>query len=159
VLAPRAAAAPAALAVAPVRQANVVGAKIMSGSVQDLALFALDQPEMAADDVSAVGRSCFVRRSGGRLPAAALHKGQRLSVGGVLVFETNSAGHAVLTFGDDGVEARLDVHDSNQVRIHVDRAPVKVLVDGKERLFEYEQESHCVKLGYFNIHEVSIQYE
>jgi hypothetical protein len=168
VLVPRPSSDPAPATVTPVRQPNVLGAEVTSGATKDLALFALDAPEMSANGVEAVGRTCFVRTSGGRLLAAALHKGQRLSVGGVLVFETNSyggrrhaapAGHAVISFGDDGVEARLDVYDSNQVRIHVDRAPARVLVDGKERPFEYEEESRCVKLRYFNVHGVSIRYE
>jgi hypothetical protein len=157
VLGPRAVSA-APLAVTPVRAANVLGAEIASADSHDLALFALDEPSIRAKDVEAVGRSCFVRTSGGRVRAAVLHKGQRLSVGGVLLFETNSAGHAALTFGDDGVEAKLDVYDSNQVRIHVDRAPARVLVNGKERPFEYEADARCIKSSYFATREVRVIY-
>ena len=152
------ASAPAPLAISPVRQPNVLGADITSGATRDLALFALDAPAMAANGVEAVGRSCFVRTSGGRVNAAVLHNGQRLSAGGVLLFETNSAGHVVLTFEDDAVEAKLDVYDSDQVRIHVDRRPVKVLVNGRERPFEYEEAQRCVKLDYYGIREVRVQY-
>ena len=158
VLAPRAASAPAPFAIEAVRQPNTLGAQMTSGVTRDLALFALDAPAISANGVEAIGRSCFVRTSGGRVQGMVLHNGQRISSGGVLLFETNSAGHAVLTFGDDGVEAKLDVYDSDQVRIHVDRAPAKVLVNGEERPFEYEVESGCVKLDYYAIHEVRVQY-
>jgi len=158
VLAPRAASAPAPLVIDPVRQSNVLGATITSGATHDLALFALDAPAISAAGVEAIGRSCFVRTSGGRVQGAVLHNGQRLSLGGALVFETNSAGHAVLTFGDDGVEAKLDLYDSDQVRIHVDRAPSKVFVNGEARPFEYDDTSSCVKLDYYAIHEVRVEY-
>jgi hypothetical protein len=158
VLAPRAASAPAPLVIDPVRQPNVLGAEITSGATHDLALFALDAPAISAAGVEAIGRSCFVRTSGGRVQGAVLHNGQRLSLGGALVFETNSAGHAVLTFGDDGVEAKLDVYDSDQVRIHVDRAPSKVFVNGEARPFEYDDGASCVKLDYYAIHEVRVEY-
>ncbi len=88
-----------------------------------------------------------------------LHNGQRLSVGGTLLFETNSAGHAVLTFGDGGVEAKLDLYDSDQVRIHVDRAPGAVFINGEEHPFEYEEPARCVKIDRFGISEVRIQYD
>jgi len=158
VLAPRVASAPAPLAIDPVRQPNVLGADITFGATHDLALFALAAPAMAANGVEAVGRSCFVRTSNGRVDAAVLHNGQRLSADGVLLFETNSAGHALLTFGDDAVEAKLDVYDSDQVRIHVDRKPAKVLVNGRERPFEYEESARCVKLSYYGIREARVQY-
>ncbi len=87
-----------------------------------------------------------------------LHNGQRISAGGALLFETDSAGHAVLTFGDDGVEAKLDVYDGVKLRIHVDRAPTKVLVNGEEQPFTYEAEASCVSLDCYRARQVRIQY-
>ena len=158
VLVPRPSSDPAPATVTPVRQPNVLGAEVTSGATKDLALFALDAPEMSANGVEAVGRTCFVRTSGGRVRGAVIHNGQRLSAGGMLLFETTSAGQAVVTFGDDGVEAKLDMYDSDQVRLHVDRAPAKVVIDGKERAFEYDQATKCVTLKYYGIHEVDIRY-
>jgi hypothetical protein len=158
VLAPRPASSAAPFAIEGVRQPNTLGAQVTSGETRDLALFALDAPALSANGVEAMGRSCFVRTSGGRVRGMVLHNGQRISSGGLLLFETNSAGHAVLTFGDDGVEAKLTVYDSDQVRIHVDRAPAKVLVNGEERPFKYEADSSCVRLDYYAIREVRIHY-
>jgi hypothetical protein len=159
VLVPRAASALAPVNVGSVREPNVLGARINSGATQDLALFALDAPVISASGLEATGRSCFLRTCGGRIRGAVLHNGQRLSLNGVLIFETNSAGHALLTYGDDGVEAKLDVYDSDQVRIHVDRAPSRVFVNGKERPFEHDQASSCVKLNCYAIHEVRVEYD
>ena len=158
VLAPRPASARAPLAVISVRAGNTLGAEITSGSTKDTALFALDAPAISAQGVEAVGRSCFVRTDGGRVRGAVLHHGQRLSLGGVLLVETNSAGHALLTFAEDGMEAKLDLYDSSRVRLHVDRAPTKAVVDGKERPFEYDAAAQCVTLPYYGIHEVRLQY-
>jgi len=97
-----------------------------------------------------------VRRSGDRVSAAALHNGQRLSADGTLLFETNSCGHAVIAFGEDAVAARLDLYDSQVVRIHCPRPPAKVLVNGDEREFEYEAERQCVRLDYGGRGEVQI---
>jgi hypothetical protein len=158
VLAPRAASAAPPLTVTPVRQPNVLGAEVASGATRDLALFALDAPSISANGVEVVGRSCFVRTSNGRVQGAVLHGGQRLTRDGALIFETNSSGNALLTFGDDAVEVKLDLYDTDQVRIHVDRTPVKAIVDGKDHAFEYESGSHCVKIDAWNIHAVRIQY-
>ncbi len=132
--------------VAPIREPNVLGASIVTPAARDVALFALDQPEIKAAGVEAVGRSCFVRRAGEQVTRAALHRGQRLSADGVLLFETSSSGDAVLTFDADATEAKLNLYDSMMVRIHCHRPPAKVLVDGKEAAFEYEPDRQCVRL-------------
>ena len=158
VLSPRLASTPSGVEITPIRLPNLLGATIVSGETQDLALFALDQPAMAADGVEAVGRSCFVRRSGGRVTAAALHNGQRISADGVLLFETNSAGHAVLTFSQNLVTAKLNIYDNVTLRIHVPQRPAKVLVNGEERPFEYEPDSQCVKIEGGDLHELRIPF-
>lgn len=158
VLAPRAASAAPALGVEPVSGAGVLGARIAAGATDDVALFALDGPAISGGGVEAVGRSCLVRRSRGRVRGAVLHNGQRLSLGGKLLFETNSTGHAVLTFGDDGVEAKLDLYDSERVWVRVDRAPSLVWVDGEERDFEYDDAAECVRLDGYGIHVLRIEY-
>jgi hypothetical protein len=147
VLAPRDAAAPAQFAVEAVQQPGVLGAEIASGETRDLALFALDAPAMSAKGVEAVGRSCFLRTAGGRVRAAVLHNGERLSAGGVLLFDTNTTGHAVLNFREDMVEAELALYDPQWAEIHVARRPAQVLVNGKERAFEYVDADQCVKIS------------
>jgi hypothetical protein len=158
VLSPRAASAAPPLTVTPVRQPNVLGAEIASGGTRDLALFALDAPSISANGVEVVGRSCFVRTAGGRVQGAVLHSGQRLSKDGALLFETNSCGQALITFGDDAVDVKLDLYDNDELRVHVDRTPKKVIVDGKERAFEYENEKQCVRVNAWGIHTVRVEY-
>ena len=55
VLAPRAASASPTLTVIPVRQPNLVGAEIATGAFRDVALFALEEPEIDAAGVQARG--------------------------------------------------------------------------------------------------------
>ncbi len=159
VLSPRLASALSGAEITPLRLPNLLGAAIVSGGTNDLALFALGQPQMSANGVEAVGRSCFVRRAGGQVTAAALHNGQRISADGVLLFETNSAGHAVLTFSQNLVTAKLSIYDNVTLRIHVPQRPAKVLANGEERPFEYEPDSQCVKIEGGALHEVRIPFE
>ena len=114
---------------------------------------------MKGAGLEAIGRSAFVRTSGGRLLGAALHKGQRLTADGALLFETDSFAHAVLTFTASGVEAKLSVYDPRWVRIHVDRRPAKVLVDGKDRPFEYDATAQYVQVACSRVREVRVQYD
>ena len=131
--------------VAPLGVPGGLGATIISGGTQDVAMFALEEdPELAAGGVEAVGRSCFVRRSGGRVMAVALHRGQRITVDGVLVFENASIGDAALRFTDASVTGKMDLCDCIPVRIHVPRRPTRVLIDGEEHEFEYEPGRQCV---------------
>jgi len=158
VLAPRAACAPAPLTIAPVREINTLGADIAAGAIRDRALFALDAPEMNGAEVEAVGRSALIRQSGGRLASAAIHNGQRLAADGSLLFETDSAGHAVLTVGDGGVEATLDLYNATWVRLRSDVRPAKVMVDGRECPFEYDDAARIVRLKHWNPRTVQVLY-
>jgi hypothetical protein len=156
VVIPHAASASVASAVTAVRESNALGARIVHGAVEDLAMFALDQPEIEAAGVTAVGRSCFVRRSAGRVTAATLHNGQRVSADGVLLFETDSCGDAALTIGDKEVAATLDIYDGTMIRLHADAAPLKVLVDGHPRSFDYDRDRRCVRLECEAAHDVRV---
>jgi hypothetical protein len=159
VLAPRLAEAPAPLTVTPVHEANTLGAGIVAGAIRDRVLFALDAPEMKATGVEAVGRSALVRQSGGRLAAAVLHSGQRLTADGTLLFETDSAGHAAITFGESGTEATLDLYNPTWFRLHSATRPAKVLVNGRERPFEYDEVAHTVTVKHTGPQRVQVQYE
>jgi hypothetical protein len=144
VLAPRTTSAPSGARVTPLCQSGVVGAIINSGGTQDVALFALDQPQMVAAGVEAVGRSCFVRRSGGQVTAAALQRGQRIAADGVVLFENDRIGDAALRFTDSCITAKMDLYDGAPVRVHAPRRPARVLIDGEEHEFEYDPERQCV---------------
>ncbi|MFB3882371.1 MAG: right-handed parallel beta-helix repeat-containing protein [Armatimonadota bacterium] len=140
VLIPRPASAPGGAQVTPLHSEGVLGAQIVSGATQDTALFALDLPQISAGGVEAVGRSCFVRRSGGRVTEAALQSGQRIAVDGVVLFEHNSTGHVALRFTDTSVSVRLDLWEGGHAWVHAPRRPVKVLVNGDDCSFEYDAE-------------------
>jgi hypothetical protein len=143
VLAPRLASSPSSVSVTPIRLPGLLGATIDSGGTQDVALFALDQPQITAAGVEATGRSCFVRRSGGQVAAAALHRGMRLVVDGVLLLENGSIGNAALRFTETVVTGKVDLYDGVPVRVHVSRRPTQVLIDGEEHPFEYDPERQC----------------
>ena len=143
VLAPRLASEPSSARVTPLREPGLLGATIDSGGTQDVALFALDQPQMMAAGVEATGRSCFVRRSGGQVTAAALHRGMRLVVDGVLLLENGGIGNAALRFTETAVTGKVDLYDGVPVRVHVARRPTQVLIDGEEHPFEYDAERQC----------------
>jgi hypothetical protein len=131
----------------PLNGPNTAGARITHGSVEDIALFALDQPKMDGGGVSAVGRSCFVRQSGGKAIAASLHGGESLSLNGAVLFDTDSCGTALISWQADRIEAHLDIYNCLYVRIHVERKPTRVFfADGKDQEFEYEPETQCVKV-------------
>jgi hypothetical protein len=156
VLVPRRATETARQAVTPIREPNILGVAIASGAISDVALFALDAPAMATQGIEAVGRSCFVRRSGGRVVGAALHKGQRISVDGLLIFETDSSGHAVVTASDTAIEATLDLYNPSMVRIHCPKPPVKVTVNGEDQAFDYDPQIRCVTIKHSRPREVRI---
>ncbi len=134
------------LGVSAIRQPNLLGAVIVGRTTQDAALFALDAPEVEAAGVKAQARSCFVRRSGGRIAQFALHRGQQAVADGALLFETNSTGDAVITFRPDGLSAKLRMYDSYWIRLHVDKQPAAVLMDGKEKTFEYDAATQTIKV-------------
>jgi hypothetical protein len=158
VLLPRPAAASPDVTVSPVQSDNLRGVEIAGAATRDLALFALDEPEIKAGDVEALGRSCFVRRANGLVTKAALHGGQRLTVGGDLIFENRHSGSAVLAFSPDGVEATCSLFDCNWIRLHVDRAPARVTADGRDAEFTYDPELQWVEVKGHALQHVRIEY-
>lgn len=156
VIAPRPLARKEIRKVRAIRERNVLGAVVCQEGIEDVALFALEEPEADAAGVAFVGRSGMVRRAGGRVVKAALHDGQRLSANGVLLFETNSCGQAALSFDEEKVEAQLDLYDSSMVRIRAPRRPAEVLVNGDACAFEYEAELECVRIDSAEVREVSL---
>lgn len=160
VLRPRpASASPEGARVIALEEPNVVGARVEQEGGSDVVMFALDQPEMKGAGVEAAGRSCFVRRAGGRVRAAALHGGHRITADGALLFEADGSGQAVLRFGGQTVEGRFDLYDNHTVRIHSPRRPTKALVNGEESAFEYQPEDQCVKLEGYGMREVRLLLE
>jgi peptidoglycan/xylan/chitin deacetylase (PgdA/CDA1 family) len=146
VLAPRPAQETSALGVSAIRQPSLLGAVIVGRTTQDVALFALNAPEINAGGVKAQARSCFLRRAGGRITQLALHRGQQATGDGALLFETNSTGDAIVTFRPDGLSAKLRMYDSYWIRLHVDKQPAAVLMDGKEKAFEYDPTAQTIKV-------------
>ncbi len=151
VLAPRAASTPSSARVTPLSGLNVVGATVEMGATRDVALFALDEPEMSSDTsggtVGVIGRTCFVRWSGGRLSALALHSGQKVTINGAVIVDSPSAGDATLTFTDTAITGRVRLGGGEGVRIHVPSRPVKVLAGGREQAFEYDPDAECIELS------------
>jgi hypothetical protein len=158
VLAPRPAASPDGVQVAPVQAGNVLGAEITSAGVRDLALFALDAPEIAAAGVEARGRTCFVRQSGGKVTRAALHGGDRLVVNGVTLFETVSSGTIVLTFSDTGVHCVTSLYDAYSLKVRVDRSPSQVTANGEECESVYDPQTQLVEVRAQHPRDVDIRY-
>ena len=158
VLSPRAASSPAPLAIATVRDGNTLGVDLTAGVIVDRARFALDEPTISGNGLEAIGRSAFVRTSGGQVLGAALHNGQRLVADGTLLFETDSFGHVVLTYTDTGVEAKLSLYNPQWAKVHVAKPPAKVWMNGQEQADEYEAASGCVTVEGGRINEVRVQY-
>jgi hypothetical protein len=159
VLAPRRASDAPTVAVQRIETAGLLGAVVSSGSVRDCALFALDAPDIRADGIEAIGRSCLVRRTDGRVTAAALQGGQRLSADGALLFETDGCGHVALAFTDEAVDATLDLYDAHWVRLRCAKAPQQVFVNGHERKFDYEADRNSMRLDGYDIREVRVLFE
>ena len=159
VLAPRSASAsPEEVKVAPVQGDNVLGAEVTSARARDLALFAVDAPQIAAAGVEARGRSCFVRQSGGKVTQAVLHGGNRLTVNGTVLFQTAASGTAVLTFSDQGVRCALSLYDADSFSVHVERQPAKVTGGGQERAYKYDPQTQLVEVSGGRLRQVDIAY-
>ncbi len=159
VLAPRRASDAPSVAVQRIETPGLLGAVVSSGSVRDCALFALDAPHIRADGTEAIGRSCLVRRTDGRVTAAALQGGQRLSADGALLFETDGCGHLALAFTEEAVDATLDLYDAHWVRLRCAKPPRLVLVNGQEGEFKYEADRDSVRLDGYDIGEVRVLFE
>jgi len=154
VLTPRPADSPSTTQVTGIGKAGTVGAAIANPGVRDIALFALDSPEIDCEGVEAAARSCLIRERDGRVAAAALYAGKRLSWRGSLLFETDGCGQAAIAFGDDAVWAHLDLYDSHSVRLRVGGSPARVLVNGAERNFLYDPEQACIEVKGPGIREI-----
>jgi hypothetical protein len=157
VLAPRRAAERPAVSVTSIREAGLLGADIRTATTRDLALFALDAPRISRGGVEAEGRSCFVRRVGERVVAATLHGGAWLAVNDQRLFETDGYGQVVLTFGDTAIDATLDLHHANSVRLFSPQRPVRALVDGVEKAFVYDADRHRVEIVGVQMRQVRLQ--
>jgi len=116
---------------------GILRARLGFGETEDLALFALDPPEIAAAGVDAVGRTCFVRRSLDKVRKLVLYSGQRISVDGHLLFETSGCGNVLLTSRGDLTEEELSLYNSDVVRIHVTSKAARVFVNGEVRALSY----------------------
>jgi hypothetical protein len=148
------------LAVSAVRGDNTLGAKAVRGDIEDVALFALDQPQINGAGITSVGRTCFVRRANGKVAGMTLHDGESVSADGAILFETDSGSDAVITFGEKSIDAQLSIYDCRYVRLHADRKPTKVLVNGREREFEYEPDSQTVRVtGNLQTAEVKVLFD
>jgi hypothetical protein len=144
--------------VASVQADNVLGAEITRGDTRDLALFALDLPDLAAAGVKAKGRSCFIRKVGGKVTKAVLHNGANLSVDGRVLLDTAASGTVVLTFTDSGVQCILRMYDADSLRLRADRAPARVLLNGKPGEFTYDAAAQLVDIAIRGTREVKIEY-
>ena len=157
VLTPRRASEAQANQVNRVNGPNTLGVRISAGDVEDLVLFGLDEPEVDAEGIQGVGRTCTVRRRNGRILGAALQNGQRLSVDGTVVFEADGSGNAVVTFGEETVDVVLDLYDGTGFSVHAPRKPKRVLLDGREsKAFEYRPDTQCVYFDRRRFREVRI---
>jgi hypothetical protein len=158
VLAPRPASEAPGCTAAGVSGENALGVRIDHGGTEDLALFSLDAPEFQCAGVEATGRSCVVRKSKGRVTAAALHAGQRLRVDGSLLFETNHNAHASLEIGEEGVTVTMAIYDGTKLAIHAAQKPIRVLADGRELAFEHDADSRCARVECQRVREVRVLY-
>ena len=112
---------------------------------------------MDAGGVTAVGRSCLVRRVRGRLAALTLHNGLRLAVDGRLMFETDGAGQVAIAISDDEIVVTCQLYGHTKIALGVPARPARVLADGKEIAFDYDAEGRCVRLPLPRIREVRIR--
>lgn len=158
VIAPRRASAAATLQISAVQEPNTCGAHIHSGPVEDIALFAIDAPDMYGAGISVRGRSCFVRKKDGKVVGAALHGGQKLAVDGVILFETDNCGHAVLTIGPKTIDVKLALYNQRTFWIHTGQRPSRVLVDGKDFAFDYEADKQRVKIDSSQARDVRVEF-
>lgn len=127
-----------AMAVTAIRGQNLVGVRRTEGKVRDVALFALDEPVMAGDGITAEGRTCFVRRGPAGPVGAALHGGRQLVVDGQVLVQSQLAGDVAVTFGSRSIEVASRQYDSHWIDVFAPTPPVKAVVDGKELPIKYD---------------------
>ena len=135
---------------------NVSSVRILQGQVEDVVAFALQEPEGKAGGIEFVGRTAFVRRQDGQITCAALHNGQRLSLDGQCLFETDGCGHAVLRYHEDAVDVTLDLYGCSRVRLLTSGPPTTVRVDGNKREFEFDVDTQTVRVDLHGGREVRI---
>jgi hypothetical protein len=143
VIAPRRAAGTAVIHPVLVQASGALGAKVSSGPIQDLALFALDAPQMKAEGVVCVGRTCFVRRGGHGIVAAALHHGTRLEADGQVLLAAGTPGHMTVSLGEREVTATIAVPQAARVMLFVPHKPKAATVDGRRVPFTYDAGTRC----------------
>ena len=146
VIAPRRASEPAEIKVQPTHDTSTRGVRVTHGITEDVAVFAIEQPEIRRSDVSATGRSCLVRRRNGRVSGAALHNGQALVADGMTLFETDNSGHVALAFSENSVEAALQLYNPKSFAIHAHSRPTAVVVDGQKAPFAYDTARQLVQV-------------
>ncbi len=157
VIAPRRAGDPAAVRPEAVRTPSALGARIISGPVRDLALFALAAPRMEAEGVTGAGRTCFVRRGPRGILAAALHRGTRLEAGGRLLLAAERPGDLTLSLTNSQVAATVSLPSRSTVTLFAGRRPKCVTVDGKPVRFRYDAGTRCVTLSLDGQHAVRVE--
>jgi len=132
-----------------IRAKNGVGVQRSEGRYRDVALFAIEQPEVGAEGVAAVGRTCFVRRGPQGIVGASLHGGNRLSADGQVVLASQLAGDLVASFGPTAIDVISQQYDSHWIEVFSPKPPAKVIVDGKPQPAVYDAARRLVRIeGY-----------
>jgi hypothetical protein len=128
---------------------NGVGVQRIEGRYRDVALFAIEQPEVAAEGISAVGRTCFVRRGPPGIVGAALHGGNRLTVDGQVILASQLAGDLLANFGPAAIDVVSQQYDSHWIEVFSPQPPAKVIADGKPQPAVYDAARRLVRIeGY-----------
>ena len=74
-----------------------------------------------------------------------------------MLFEADGSGNAVVTLGEDTVEAVLDLYDGTGFAIHVPRKPKQVWLDGRVcKDFEYSPDDQCIHFDRRRVKEARI---
>ena len=147
VIAPRSATDPPTVVAEALHGEGFLGARITHGNTVDVALFALEAPQLSAEGIELTGRSCFVRRTNGQLTAYAVEQGEALTVDGQVAFAGGRGGGQIATqYDPDGasIAARLDGAAGKS--LWVARPPEMCLIDGREAAFEYDADTETVRI-------------
>lgn len=147
VLAPRARTESSPFSVAAVEGDNLAGVRVSHGDVVDVALFAINEPEAEAEGIKLAGRTCFVRRTGGRVTAFAVEQGQSLEVDGQVMFGGKGSGQISVAYRSEAVEIAALLYDPVDTLVWSPDRPMRCLVDGKEREFAYDEDGHYVQVS------------
>jgi hypothetical protein len=138
---------PSEMKVVPIQDHNILGATIQWGQTTDLATFALADPSITTAGITALGRSCFVRKQGSLVTKAALQQGKKLVAYGRLLFESDTSGNITSSWSDGMIDVGLELYNPTWIRIYAPAIPTHVLVDDEEVPFEYTDQEHYVMLS------------